>query len=176
MKINIIKLLFTLLFSLTISGCGSDVSVMMETESVPAAVPESHVVVSSHPPLGTYRVLAELSTEQRDGENVVEFKKRLQESGAKIGADYVMITSGSDNSYIAPAVSNTYSSANGFATAYPNYDGSATAYGTAFGDSTTYSTPAHTYVRTSVVAKALKMLSGINQPNMKVPSNLSKSR
>ena len=173
MKIKAIFYLFTMGISVFLTGCGgTGVSVMMQGNAPSAAVPEYAVVVSSHPPKGTYRVLAELSAESDPGENAIDFKRRFQIEGAKIGADYVMFTAGQNNTYTAPAVSNTYSSANGSAIAIPNSDGSVTAFGSANGDSSTYTTPSYNYVRTMVVAQALKMTSGTNEPDMSKPSNL----
>jgi len=166
------NLTICLLFAtvLALSGCASPIDVMSQTTQVYPSVPVGHVRVSTRPPRGQYQVIALISAEsEKGGESTVHFSRRLQEKGAALGADYILIIEQHSNHYIAPATGETFSTENAYATAYPNADGSVSATGYGTTDSSSFYLPAHPYATTSVTAKALRMISGTNEPDMSQP-------
>jgi hypothetical protein len=159
----------------SISGCAPQIDVMSETSQKYAPISPDSVRVSTHPPQGTYKIIATFEAESMHrGESTIHFSKRLQEKAAEIGADYVLVVEQHHNHYIAPAVADTYTTENAYATAYPNADGSASATGYGTADSTSFYTPAHPYSTTVVTAKALKITSGSNQPDLDKPEAIQR--
>ena len=163
-------LLFLLTASIALSGCAPPIDVMPETTEQYAPVPLGHVRVSTHPPEGQYKVIAEISARTEAGESVVHFNRRMQEKGAALGGDYILLCIIHTDHYIAPATEDTFSTGSAYATAYPNADGSASATGYGSSNSTSFYTPAHAFLRHTVMAKVLKITSGTNEPDMKKPS------
>jgi len=143
-------------------GSSGDVEVSSQAATPYAAVPTNTCRVSSYPPKGSYKVIAQLKATGQVGESSSQLINRLQKQGAALGATYVMITSVSDKTFINPdnseVLSNPYLSQESsfFSTSSPSIPQSA--------------------VLPVVTAEALKITAGSNKPNKGAPSNLWQQR
>lgn len=167
-----------ILFPLLLCGCGgTGIDMVMQSQAQYAALPPNQVRVSSHPPKGQYQLLALMSLNAEANDTPASAIAKFQRQGASIGANYVWIVSGQDQTYIAPAISNTYSTANASGVGVASYDGYGNvvvaAAGSATEDSASTYMPSHNYVRTLLNAKALRIVSGNNEPDMSARSSLT---
>ena len=150
------------------SAASSGVQVSSQSATVYPAIPATSCRVSSHPPLGKYIVIAQLTATADIGETADHLLHRLQQQGASLGAEYVMVMTVSDKTYITPENSevadNPYLSneASFFNTASP----AATGYNNVNGVGTAEAE------QEVITAEALKITSGTNKPNKALPSNL----
>jgi len=162
MKINTISFACAVAISTLLCSCaGSTNGVNITPQSTVqyAPVPVANVRVSSHPPKGQYTVIALLTIDAQIGETPTHVLKRLQQTGASIGADYVMVTSVGDRTYLTP---QTVDDQNVYLDTQRDFDSTA-------GSSQVYAT---TYMREIIKGQALKMTSGSNVPNKAAPSML----
>jgi len=160
----------TIGLTVLLCGCGSDgVDVLMQSSADYKPVPLAQVRVSAHPPQGKYEVIALFSLNAEADDTPVLIAQKLQHRASVIGADYVWVTGGVERTYLAPAMANTFSTANAYGTGQATYDGYGNVTGSAnvdaYGNSTSFYTPAHTYNRALIEAKALKMISGSREPD-----------
>ncbi|MCE0521874.1 MAG: hypothetical protein LV480_03075 [Methylacidiphilales bacterium] len=144
------------------SGTQAD-SAELTAPPYPSTAP-ANVNISSHPPKGTYIVIARLTINVRQGETAGHALKRLQQKGADVGADYVMVTSISDKTFITPQ--NLDTQVNPYISSINSF------YSTANSTDPGYS---QTYMREVIKAQALKITSGSNAPNDAAPSKLWQS-
>ena len=167
---NMIKWIFTGAMAAILCSCATDntgIQVASQSATQYAPVPVAKCRVSSHPPKGQYVVIAQLTAYADIGETPTHLLNRLQQQGAALGADYVMVMSVSDKTYITPkdenVMDNAYLSqeASFFNTASP----SATGYNNV---NDMNGAPQ----REVITAEALKITSGTNAPNKALPSNL----
>ena len=179
MKKNMIKWVVTgvataLLCACADSGSSSTMGVQISSQSATSYPPVSMNAcrVSSHPPLGTYVVIAQLKATARPNETSTHVLQRLQAQGAAVGSTYVMVTSVTDKTFITPQNSevadNPYlSQENSFFDTASPYD---LAYNHELNNGTQQST------RAVITAEALKITSGSNKPNKALPSNVWQER
>jgi hypothetical protein len=149
-------------------GCASDgspgdVQVSSQSATPLPAVPTSACRVSSHPPMGTYTVIAQMTATGQVNESSSQLLARLQKQGAALGSTYVMVTSVSDKNFINPENSEVISN--------PYLSQEASFYSTAIPGGAPQSA-----VLPVVTAEALKITSGSNKPNKGAPSNLWQNR
>ena len=167
-----INWVFIAAVSTTLMSCATSadygVQVTPQTSTQYATVPVSACRVSSYPPKGQYIVLANLTTDAQIGESPTHMLNRLQQKGAELGANYVMVTSIADKTFLTPAdvdvddnqylnpMSDFNNSASPAASGYTNINGVGSGQ------------PVHEVI----TAQALKITSGSNKPNKKLPSNV----
>lgn len=161
---NMAKWVFVAALAVSLCSCtgeeGAGVQVVSQSATPYPPVPVAHVNVSSHPPKGTYKVIAQLSVTADVGETPDQLIQSLKQKGAALGADYVLVISVSDKTFITAqnldndnpylvTQSNFYSTAG-----TPNY------------------VTAGSDMREVLTAQALKITSGSNVPNKAAPSKL----
>jgi len=157
---------FVLLSCATSADYG--VQVTPQTSTQYATVPISACRISSYPPQGQYIVIANLTTDAQIGETSTHLLNRLQQKGAELGANYVMVTSVSDQTFVKPGDvdidDNQYLNplAEFNDTASPAASGYTNVNGVGSGQ------PVHEVI----TAQALRITSGTNKPNKKLPSNV----
>ena len=156
----------------TFSSCATSadygVRVTPQTSMQYAEVPISQCRISSYPPKGQYIVLADLTTDAQIGETPTHLMNRLQQKGAELGANYVMVTSISDQTFLRPSdvevddnqylnpIAQFNDTASPAAAGYTNVNGVGSGQ------------PMHEVI----TAKALKITSGSNKPDKTKPSNV----
>ncbi len=146
------------------SGSSSTMGVQISAQSATPypAVPTNACRVSSHPPQGTYVVIAQMKATGQAGETSTQVLNRLQAQGAAMGSTYVMVTSVSDKTFVTPQNSE-------IADNNPYLIQESSFFGTANSDAILTHPQATAPV---VTAEALKITSGSDKPNKKAPSNL----
>ncbi len=144
------------------AGSGSGIKIMPQTAVQYPPVPVAGCRVSSHPPKGTYTVIAFVTIDAHIGESATHLLQRLQSASASLGADYVMVTSVSDRTFLTP---QNVDSDNIYLADARNFDSTA---------GSEYAAPpdAQTNLREIIQGQALKITSGSNAPNKKAPSML----
>jgi hypothetical protein len=173
---NIIKWAVTGITVVLLCSCATDdtnaVQVTSQSATPYPAVPVSSCRVSSHPPKGQYIVIANLSATAQVGETPTQLLNSLQQQGAALGANYVMVMTVSDQKFVTPNMvdvdNNTYLNTEQqfFDTASPG----------AVGYNNVNNVGSGNTVEEVITAKALKITSGSNAPNKKAPSNLWQMR
>ena len=147
--------------ALLLCSCAStDMNVVSQTSNTYAPTPVSHVYVSSHPPKGQYIVIASLTTSVQQNETPTHLINRLRQEGASLGADYVLMTSVTDKTFLTPQ--NDDVGGNIYLATQRNFDSTANSGNNVGID----------YTREIVRAQVLKMTSGSNKPNKAAPSLL----
>ena len=169
---NKIKWVFLGVTATALMSCATSadygVQVTPQTSAQYATVPVSACRVSSYPPKGQYIVIANLTTDAQVGESSTHLLNRLQQKGAELGANYVMVMSISDQTFLRPSdvdvddnqylnpVAQFNDTASPAASGYTNINGVGS------------NQPVHEVI----TAQALKITSGSNKPNKKLPSNV----
>ncbi len=91
------------MFSSCATSADYGVQVTPQTSAQYAEIPISKCRISSYPPKGQYTVIANLTTDAQIGESATHLMNRLQQKGAELGANYVMVTSVSDQTFLRPS-------------------------------------------------------------------------
>jgi len=172
MKMTPIKWVFLAAMTSILLSCSTSadygVQVSNQASTQYATIPVSQCRISSYPPKGKYVVIATLTTDAQVGETPTHLLNRVQQKGAELGANYVMVTSVADQKFIAPgdvdAEDNTYLSplAQFNDTVSPAAVGYSSVNGVGSGQ------PMHEVI----TAQALRITSGSNKPNKSLPSNV----
>ena len=144
------------------------VQVTPQTSTQYAEIPISKCRISSYPPKGSYIVLANLTTDAQVGETPTHLMNRIQQKGAELGANYVMVTSVADQTFLRP--SDVEVDDNQYLNPIAQFND--TASPAAAGYSNVNGVGSGQPVHEVITAKALRITSGSNKPDKTKPSNV----
>ncbi len=164
MKMNLAKWVGLGALSVALCSCASTdagVSITSQSSTTYAPVPVNAVHVSSHPPKGKYIVIASLTANVQPNETPSHVLQRMQDSAASIGADYVLVTSVADKTYLTPQ--NLSPTDSPYTATQRDFFSTADSPGDNY---------VPNYTREIITGQALKITSGSNKPNKAAPSML----
>lgn len=171
MTMHAMRTLLTAAAVATLCSCAASSGVRVTPQAGQyAPVPVNNVHISSHPPQGKYVVLAQLSADAEINETPDHLLYRLKESAAKLGADYVMVTSVADKTYLTPQNLDGESGENPYIAFDRAWSSNASPDATGYNNVNSVGSP--NYQREVITGQALKMTSGTNTPDKSKPSRL----